>query len=79
MHHVPLQSPPCTPTPRQLPLPFRRGPTPPLQPLDLVTLPLPEIWPSLTPAQRAQVRLTLLHVLQEALDAASRVPTPEFP
>jgi hypothetical protein len=79
MHHAPPQSPPCSPTPRQLPLPFQREPIPPPQPPDLVTLPLSQIWPSLTPALRVHVRLTLLHVLQEAIDDANCVTTSELP
>ena len=79
MRQVPPPLPPCTPTPRQLPLPFPRGPAPPPQPLDLVTLPLGQIWPSLTPSLCAQVRRTLLHVLQEALDDAARVTTSKLP
>jgi hypothetical protein len=61
------------PAPRQLPLPLAvPGPTPRLLPSDLATLPSPQIWPTLAPPLQAQVRLTLLHIIQEVLadDAA---------
>jgi hypothetical protein len=75
----PAPLPPCTPIPRQLPLPFPRGPASSPQPIDLVTLPLPQIWPSLPLSLRTQVRRTLLRVLQEALDDTARVTTSELP
>jgi hypothetical protein len=61
------------PAPRQLPLPLAvPDPMPRLLPSDLATLSPPQIWPTLAPPLQAQVRLTLLHIIQEVLadDAA---------
>lgn len=54
--------------PRQLPLPLPLvTPIPPPLPPDVATLPVRHIWPTLATPLQAQVRRTLLHIVQEVL------------
>jgi hypothetical protein len=59
-----------SPPPRQLPLPLASapGPAPPWLPPELAALPTHRIWTTLAPADRAQVRATILHIIQEVLN-----------
>ena len=64
---MPLQMPldPLSLSPRQLPLPWFLPLPPPLPPLPLLPLTPSQVWTGLAPPQRAQVRQTLIAVLQE--------------
>ncbi len=66
---MPKQFPPPTSRLQQLPLPWTPpNRAPPAQPLAPPLVPPQQVWTSLSPALKAQVRGTLLHVLQEVLD-----------
>ena len=56
------------PTPRQLTLPWPElEPPRPQLPSDGPILPPQQVWPSLTPTLQAQVRTTILRLIQEVL------------
>ena len=60
---------PLTLTTQQLPLPLAPlNPTPLPLPPTLATLPSQRIWASLSAPSQAQVRRTLIHILQEVLN-----------
>jgi hypothetical protein len=63
------ESHPLTPTTsHQIPLPLSPPePAPLLLDAELATLHLDQVWPTLALATKTQVRLTLLHILQEVL------------
>ena len=60
--------PTASPSVCQLPLPWVEDPpTPPLPPPPPMLRPQ-EIWASLSPTQKTQVRQTILHILQEVFN-----------
>ena len=62
---LPMPLDPLSLSPRQLPLPWLLPLLPPLPPLPLLPLTSPRVWTGLAPPQRAQLRQTLIAVLQE--------------
>ena len=61
---------PPPPPSRQLPLPLPSPPAPtlPALPPDLATLRSDQVWRTLPPATRAQIRAAILRILQEGPD-----------
>lgn len=60
----PAQLPPCRPS-HQLPLPLEAPLARPTPSRPTITLTLRQVWASLSPSLQAQVRQTLLRVMQE--------------